>query len=109
MDHKKNLMNQIEHLLSGGWTVDEFRDKYYDYYLEGVPDDALSDSDSQFFGYIQEMLDWTALDPPPEDKQYGWMNHIEFISLVARQRDRYLRGEPVPELAGQPPPADHLQ
>ena len=105
MDYKKNLLTKIERLLSGEWSVDKFRDEYYDYYLEEVPDDALSDSDSQFFGYIQEMLDWTARDPPPEDRQYGWMNHAEFIVLAVRQRARYLRGESVPELDGQLPSA----
>ena len=82
-------MKMIERLLSGEWSVSKFENEYYDFYLEEVPDKALSDEDSQFFSLVQEKLDWTDAAPDPESRSYGCTNHNEFIQLVQQQRDLY--------------------
>ena len=73
----------------------EFEKRYYLYYVEEVPGEALTDRESEFFGYVQEKLDWTAEDPPLEDRRYGWINHAEYVEWVRHLRDCYLSGEPL--------------
>ncbi len=90
MDYKKKLADMIEMLLSGEWSVPQFRSEYYGFYLEKVPDDALSDEDAIFFGSVQEKLDWTDASPDNESRQFGWLNHKEFIQWVQDQREQYL-------------------
>ena len=49
MDYKNTLLKMVIYLLDETWTVSEFRDNYYDYYLEEVPDEVLSELDADFF------------------------------------------------------------
>jgi hypothetical protein len=42
MNYHQTLMKMIERLLSGEWSVSKFENEYYDFYLEEVPDKALS-------------------------------------------------------------------
>ena len=88
MNYKKMLIDMINKLLSGEWSVPKFRSKYYDFYLEEVPDEALSDKDASFFGSIQEKLDWTDESPDNESQQFGWLNHKEFIQWVQYQHEQ---------------------
>jgi hypothetical protein len=89
MDYRKELLALVDQLLAGELTVPQFRAFYYDFYLEEVPDEALTVQDSEFFGLVQEMLDWTTLAPPEEDRAVGWMSHEEFRDWVAGERVRY--------------------
>jgi hypothetical protein len=89
MDYKKQLLALVDQLLAGELTVPQFRVAYYDFYLDEVPDEALTIQDSEFFGLVQEMLDWTALAPPEEDRAVGWMSYDEFRDWVAGERLRY--------------------
>lgn len=91
MEYREQLLSMIDRLISGEVTVPEFRDIYYDFYLEQVPDELIEERDSNFFGLIQEMLDWTAEDPPDEDERCGWMSYEEFRKWVANQRAEYMR------------------
>lgn len=90
MNYKKKLADMIEMLVSGKWSVPQFKSEYYDFYLEKVPDEALSESDAIFFGSVQEKLDWTDASPDKESQQFGWLNHKEFIQWVQTQREHYL-------------------
>lgn len=94
MNYKKMLADMIERLLSGKWSVPEFRSGYYNFYLEQVPDEDLSDEDARFFGSVQEKLDWTNASPDQESQQFGWLNHEEFIQWVKNQYEQYLSGVP---------------
>lgn len=71
MNHKAALLEKIGRLLNGELPVPKFRKEYYDFYLEQVPDEALSDRDAQFFGSVQEKLDWTNENPGLESQNYG--------------------------------------
>jgi hypothetical protein len=93
--YKDFLLGLINELLSGALSVSEFRDRYYYYYLENIPDDGISDSDRVFFGLVQENLDWTAADPDPIARKYGWMNHTEFIEWLGKQLRNYQNGLPI--------------
>src|SRR5262245_33819343 len=89
MDYKEHLLSMIEHLVRGEWSVPEFEKHYYLFYVEEVPDEALSDVDSSFFGSVQERLDWTHAEPDATSRGYGWLNHEEFRSWVVEELKRY--------------------
>lgn len=90
MDDKSTLLKMVTDLLDGTWTVSEFRAHYYNFYVEEVPDEALSELDADFFGLIQEKLDWTDENPDPESRQYGWMDEPEFVKWVREYHDSYV-------------------
>jgi hypothetical protein len=85
MQHRDYLLQMTEKLLREEWSVPDFRTRYYDFYLEKAQDDALSEANWDFFGAIQEKLDWIDEKPDPESKNYGWLNHDQYV-LWARVR-----------------------
>ncbi len=76
----------VNNLVTGVWTVSEFRKNYYDFYLEEVPDEALSDDEAEFFSGIQEKLDWVDESPDFESQSAGWLDHEQFVELVKSQK-----------------------
>ncbi len=94
MDYKNTLLKMVIYLLDGTWTVSEFRDNYYDYYLEEVPDEVLSELDADFFGLIQEKLDWTDENPDLESRKYGWMDEPEFVRWAREYHGCYVKSKP---------------
>lgn len=89
------LWAHIDALLAGEITVPEFEARYYDFYVEEVPDDALSNREREFFGYVQEKLDWTSDRPTAEDRRCGWIDHLEYVEWLRRQRRRFNAGEAI--------------
>jgi len=89
LDARKHLLHMIDQLLSGSWNVEEFRRNYYDFYLEDVPDDLLSDEDIDFFGSIQEKLDWVDESPDVESRDFGWLDYAQFMDWIkVREKER---------------------
>lgn len=84
-----HLWELINLLTKKDYTVEVFRDKYYDFYLEDVPDDALTDDESVLFGSIHEKLDWVDENPNEESRSFGWINNEEFIIWVNKQVTDY--------------------
>jgi len=82
MNYRAELLGMIDRLVKGEWSVDQFRDAYYDFYLEQVPSDELSAEELDFFGAVQERLDWTSESPNKDERGYGWMDHQEFIEWL---------------------------
>jgi hypothetical protein len=89
MTHRDELLRMIERLVSGEWSVPEFEAAYYEYYLDEVNDDSLSDRESEFFGAVHEKLDWTDKAPDPESRAYGWVDHDEFREWLQVQLDDF--------------------
>ena len=79
MDYKQELLNKIQKLLSKKYTVQGFEKDYYHYYLDQVPEGALSMIEHTFFGLVQENLDWTGDSRTEEDKKEGWFSGSEYI------------------------------
>jgi hypothetical protein len=90
MDYRKALMDLVLQLLSGALTVPQFREAYYDFYLEEVPDDALSDRDYGFFGELQEKLDWVSPNPSDDERVYGWISHEDYEAWAKTRLEEYL-------------------
>jgi len=93
MNYKDELLNRINKLLSGEWNVPEFQENYYMYFLESVPFDSLSDSEQDFFSFLQEQLDWTDPNPDEESRRDGWRDEREYIELVRRNLTDFLADE----------------
>jgi hypothetical protein len=82
IQYKEILVEMVNNLLSGKWSVEEFRNSYYDYFLEEVPEDFLCDKDYEFFARVQEKLDWTSEKPDEESRRYGWLTHAEYVEWL---------------------------
>ncbi len=81
-NYRKEMVSMIKKLINGSWSVKEFEENDYLYFLDEVPDDYLSPDDIDFFGLIQEKLDFTSLNPDDESRKYGWMSYEEYIIFV---------------------------
>lgn len=95
MDYKKLLLEKIEKLIENKMSVSEFEKEYYMFYVDKVPDNVLTDYDSDFFGYVQEKLDWVAEKPDDEERKYGWINYDEYVEWVKRQLKNYKEGKEI--------------
>jgi hypothetical protein len=87
------LAKHIDDLISGRIDVPEFYQRFYIFYVDIVPGESLSDRESEYFGLVQENLDWTSANPDPESRSYGWVTHAEYVDWLRRLRDRFLAGE----------------
>jgi hypothetical protein len=82
----------IDRLLSRDWSVENFRQAYYSFWLDQVPRDVLTEEDEEFFSSVQEQLDWTTREPALEGKQYGWLTEDEYVEWVRLQKIRHQSG-----------------
>ena len=85
IDYKKILLDLIDKLISGEWSVTEFESVYYRYIVEVIPEGALNKEDLMFFCDIQETLDMTTENPDEEDRKYGYRDHSEYIEWVKKR------------------------
>lgn len=81
MDYKKELSQKIQNLLEKKWDVSKFKDEYYFYYINNVPDDALTPDEDLVFGDIQTKLDYIT-NKPGKDSQHGYITPEEYINWV---------------------------
>jgi hypothetical protein len=89
MSYRVSLTDLVLQLISGGLSVPQFRDRYYDFYLEEVPDDVMSDRDYEFFGKLHEKLDWTGPCPSHEERSWGWIDYAEYIAWAKEELEKY--------------------
>jgi hypothetical protein len=92
MTYRSELLAMVLRLASGELSVPQFQEMFYDYYIEKVPDDAMADRDYEFFGTLQQKLDWTDPAPLDEDRLYGWINHEEYVAWAKGMLEHYLAG-----------------
>ena len=77
----------VTRLLDDTWTVAEFHDHFYMFFVDEVPDNVLSDTDFSFFCEIHEKLDWTAEAPGSASRSDAYLNWIRKIYAS------YMKGE----------------
>ena len=87
MNHREQLLAMIRRLVSGEWTVEQFRTRYSGTLLDDVPGNGLTSSEEDFFGDVLEKLDFT--DPRPSDRQYGWVDEAECVTWVRRELELF--------------------
>jgi hypothetical protein len=94
MTYRDILLEKIEKVTSGAWTVPEFREDYYWYMLNDVPEDAFSGiEEEQFFALVREQLEWTTANMTPEAKRDGYMSHEEYIDWVRQNTEEFLNDQ----------------
>lgn len=73
------------------WKFSNFFNDFYFYYADELPEDALNNQDTDYFGAIHEKLDFVAPDEPDsESRRYGWISAKEFRNWL----DEKLRDVP---------------
>ena len=95
MDYHAELLGMVQRLVRGEWDVPPFERAFYMFYVDDVPEGALEDRDLEFFGLLQERLDWTEADPGPESRAYGWQNHEEYRASASEFLARFHSGGPL--------------
>ena len=91
-EYQRLLTEMIGRLVSGEWSVKDFRRAYYDFWLEQVPTGLLSSEEEDFFSAIQEGLEWTTEQPTEEERGYGWMDEQEYVDWVKLEQIRRSSG-----------------
>ena len=82
IDYPSALLDRINKVLSGVWSVPEFRSNYYDFFSDGVPEYELSDAEEDSFSRVQEKLDTVDQNPDSESREHGWVDQDEFIEWL---------------------------
>jgi len=72
----------IERVLAGATSVAAFEGRFYDYYFDQVPEDALSAAEQELVESVCEKLDLTAESPTPEDRRFGYVDRGEFLEWL---------------------------
>jgi hypothetical protein len=93
MDYRNELLNKINNLIEGRWDVPTFEKEYYNFYLEKVPKDSLTNIEHEFFGLVQEKLDWTSRLPTREESGYGWGDYNTYIQWLKNNTEKFLKDE----------------
>ncbi len=107
IDYKASMLEMIRKLVDGESTVPEFEKAYYLFYLEEVPEDGpLSDRDWDFFGLVQERLEWTDENPDEESRSYGWHDHRGYVEYVRQLLECYKAGQNMLSISFHPEKSD---
>lgn len=85
MDHKKYLLETLQNAIDGKIDYNQFGDAFYSYYITKVGDDELTKEDHNFFTEVQEKFEYTVIEPPEEDRKYGYVSYNEFIEWLVGQ------------------------
>ena len=91
MDYLAVLQGMVIRLLDGTWTVSEFYDHFYMFFVDEVPDNVLSDTDFSFFCEIHEKLDSTAEAPDSASKSDGWIDEVAYLNWMVMNVDEIVR------------------
>jgi hypothetical protein len=91
MDHRAALLRLIQPVVHGGWPVHKFEHAYGEYWIEDLPEGALSETDFDFFAAVYEKLQWAGRDPSAESRQSGWIDYEEFRTWLGEQLAEHLR------------------
>ena len=93
MNYAEELLNKINMLLSGKWDVSKFESEYYNYYLDQVPSKLLTNNEIDFFGLVQEKLDWTSPNPTEEERKNGWADHNVYKNWLRNNMEAFLKDD----------------
>ncbi len=84
-DVKSRLRALIDEFLSGGLPFEAFQEAYSKRFIDEA-DAVLSPTDLEYYGDIHERAEWTARNPPPQDRSYGWMSIGDFTRWLSDVR-----------------------
>jgi len=82
--HAEWLHLAVDELLAGSIDAPAYVRRFYEYYVEVVPDDGLTEREFDLFGSLHEALDWTAPGPSDSDRSDGWLDYDEYVQFARR-------------------------
>jgi hypothetical protein len=85
---RKTLDSLIDRLCSGALSVGDFREGYYLLQAEH-PAHEMSPYESDYYGQIQEALDWTVPSLDDEARRDGYMDEEQYRQNVCELRKRF--------------------
>ena len=92
VDPRTELFAQVERLLAGHLSVPAFEARFYDFYMDDVPETALTPREHGFVSAICERLDTTAERPDAESRRRGWIDHGQFLAWLRTHMAEFQRG-----------------
>jgi len=96
MRHREKMLAMIRQVLAGEMEVKDFTDKYWNYYLREVPSGLLPEREEEFFGAVQERLDFTDEEPDDEERgEQGWMDFDELKEWLGDRLAEFESGKPL--------------
>ncbi|HET6764229.1 MAG TPA: hypothetical protein VFH27_11175, partial [Longimicrobiaceae bacterium] len=87
-NYVKQLLDAIDSYLSSESAFDDFQRTFSRIYLEELPPDLLSETETELFSEIHERSEWVSASPTAEERSYGWRGPPEFSSWLSQQRAR---------------------
>ena len=84
--HTAHLDELVARFLEKKADFGTFQADFADYFLERIPDSAMSPEELEYYGAIHEKSEWTALDPPKSDRKHGWIDESEFSAWLGSHR-----------------------
>ena len=102
-DYREQLLGMVRKLTDGKWSVRKFRDCFYMFFVDEVPDDALTDAEHAFFGELQMQLDFVTSWPTKAERLSGFMSNREYVGWAANELTLFeLKGDRYkPRFSGQ--------
>ena len=91
--NSKGLLLQKIHRFIDLGDVPIFYDEYYHFFLEEVPQGSLTYTELEFFGQVQELLDWTAENPSQEEIELGWKSYSGYHKWVKQNLELFINDE----------------
>jgi len=78
MTYALQLDQLVAEYLEERIALPEFQARFSSLFVDEIPDTALDEQQWEFYGAIHEKAEWTAPDPPTQDKRDGWLSADEF-------------------------------
>ena len=92
VDYRTELLSQVERVLAGALSVSAFEARFYDFYMDEVPEDALTQHKHDFVSAVCEKLDLTVERPDAESRRRGYVDHGEFLEWLRTHYAAFLAG-----------------
>lgn len=82
MDHRAELFALVERVLARTLSVAAFEARFHDFYMDEVPESALTRTEHDFIGGICERLDTTVEHPDAGSRRNGWIDRGQFVAWL---------------------------
>lgn len=86
------LFDALEKAINGNSSYDQFQSDFYETYHMKVNSDELTEEESNFFSEISEKFDFTADQPPVEDRKDGYIDFDEFRNWLKQRLNTFRSG-----------------
>ena len=82
MDHRAELFALVERVVDGTIPVAAFEGRFYDFYMDEVPGEALTQPERDFVASVLDKLDLTVEHPDAKGRRSGLIDRAEFVEWL---------------------------